>query len=162
MKLIRKADDHDLADAANVDLELIPGERRNSTNEEQIEQHKLQRAAKIARSLTVFLTLALIILWPMPMYGSGYVFSKGFFTGWVSIGILWLFCSATCVGLYPLWEGRHTSVRTVKSIFLDITGKRKPMTHGRAMATDSNGAEEEPYEKGTDTPPEKRVDASET
>jgi urea-proton symporter len=39
------------------------------------------------------------------MYGTGYIFSKGFFTGWVAIGILWLFCSSFCVALYPLWEG---------------------------------------------------------
>src|ERR1700760_2511424 len=75
MKAIRRADDHDLADAANVDLELVPGEH-HTDEQEQEEQKKLSRAAKIARSLTVFLTLALIILWPMPMYGSKYVFSK--------------------------------------------------------------------------------------
>ena len=86
MKAIRRADDHDLAAAAHVDLEKIPGERRNSLHEEEEEQKKLQRAGKIARSLTVFLTIALLVLWPMPMYGSGYIFSKPFFTGWISVG----------------------------------------------------------------------------
>lgn len=162
MKLIRLADDKDLASAADVDLELVPGESRRSDDEEQMEQRKLQRASKIARSLTVFLTLGLIILWPMPMYGSGYVFSKGFFTGWISVGILWLFCSATCVGLYPLWEGRHTSSRTIKCIFLDITGKGNPITHGRATMAESAEFEEKKDEKGLETPPEKGVSASET
>ena len=154
MALIRRADDHDLADAANVDLELVPGETRNSIEEQQKEQHKLKRAAKIARSLTVVLTLSFLILWPMPMYGSGYVFSKKFFTGWVSVGILWLFCSAFCVGLYPLWEGRHTSLRTIKCIFLDVTGKGKPITHGRATIAETAEAEEKKDEKGLETPPE--------
>ncbi|KAF2661959.1 urea active transporter [Lophiostoma macrostomum CBS 122681] len=126
MKAIRKGDDHDLAVAAHVDLEMIPGERRASIVEEEEEQAKLFKASRIARWMTVGMTLALLILWPMPMYGSGYIFSKKFFTGWVVVGILWMFCSAFCVGLYPLWEGRHTSARTFKSIFLDITGKRKP------------------------------------
>ena len=161
MKLIRRADDNDLAAAAHVDLELIPGESRHSDHEEREEQQKLQRAAKIARSLTVFLTLSLLILWPMPMYGSGYIFSKGFFTGWVSVGILWLFCSAFCVGLYPLWEGRHTSTRTIKSIFLDITGKGKPLTHGRATLAETAEAEEKRDEKGAETPPEDAVEAGE-
>lgn len=65
------------------------------------------------------------------MYGSGYVFSKKFFTGWVVVGILWLFCSAFAVGLYPLWEGRHSMAHTFKSIYLDLTGKRKPKLVGR-------------------------------
>ena len=162
MKMIRRADDKDLADAAHVDLESVPGENEHSDQEEEMEQRKLKRSAKIARSLTVFLTFALLILWPMPMYGSGYVFSKSFFTGWISVGILWLFCSATCVGLYPLWEGRHTSMRTMKCIFLDITGKGKPITHGRATMAETAKAEEKKDEKGTETPPEKAVDGAET
>lgn len=86
MKMIRKGDDSDLAAAADVDLELVPGETSRSQQEEAEEQRKLQRAAKIARTLTVCMTLALLVLWPMPMYGSGYIFSKKFFTGWVSVG----------------------------------------------------------------------------
>ena len=153
MKAIRRADDHDLAAAAHVDLEMVPGERRHSLHEEEEEQRKLQRAGKIARSLTVFLTIALLVLWPMPMYGSGYIFSKPFFTGWISIGIAWLFCSAFCVGVYPLWEGAHTSSRTFKSIFRDITGKGKPVTHGQAVFEDSE--EERKGDSGITTPPEK-------
>ncbi|KAF2115100.1 urea active transporter [Lophiotrema nucula] len=142
MKAIRKGDDHDLAAAAHVDLELIPGERRNSITEEEEEQAKLWKAAKIARWMTVVMTLALLVLWPMPMYGSGYIFSKKFFTGWVVVGILWMFCSAFCVGLYPLWEGRKTSSRTFKHIFLDITGKKKPPKRGQVL--EGEGAETPP------------------
>ncbi len=158
MKAIRKADDHDFANAADVDLELVPGETSRSEQEEQMEQQKLRRAAKIARSLTVFLTLALLILWPMPLYGSGYIFSKSFFTGWVSVGILWLFCSAFCVGLYPLWEGRHTSSRTIAAIFKDVTGRGKPVVHGRATMAETAAAEEKMGDKGLETPPEKAAD----
>jgi hypothetical protein len=83
MKDIKRADDSDLAAAAHLDLEVIPGGHVETANEEAEEQATLERAAKIARYLTVFLTLALLVLWPMPMYGSGYIFSKKFFTGWV-------------------------------------------------------------------------------
>ena len=81
MKQIRRGDDSDLAAMANVDLELTPGATSRSEDMEAAEQAKLKKAALIARSLTVFMTLALLILWPMPMYGSGYIFSKKFFTG---------------------------------------------------------------------------------
>ncbi|KAI9656544.1 MAG: hypothetical protein M1821_004751 [Bathelium mastoideum] len=152
MKAIRKGDDSDLAAAAHMDLELVPGESRHSDHEEREEQHKLQRAGKIARWLTVFLTLVLLVLWPMPMYGSGYVFSKPFFTGWVTVGIIWLFFSACCVGVYPLWEGRKTSSRTFKLIFLDIMGK-KPRVHGRVEVTE--GVQEDRDSKEINTPTEK-------
>ena len=94
--------------------------------ESDAEQAKLKKSAFIARSVTVFMALALIILWPMPMYGSGYIFSQKFFTGWVSVGILWLFCSTAAVGIFPLVQGRKTFGRTVKSMVLDAMGKWKP------------------------------------
>ncbi|KXT05849.1 hypothetical protein AC578_1030 [Pseudocercospora eumusae] len=158
MKMIRKGDDHDIAAAAHVDLEILPGERSNSVDEDAKEQAQLQRSAKLARYMTVSMTLALLVLWPMPLYGSGYIFSKKFFTGWVVVGILWLFCSSFCVGLYPLWEGRKTSMRTIKLIFKDITGQGKPIaTHGRPRITDEDDVSEEQHEKKTSTPPEVEV-----
>ena len=89
----------------------------------QSESKALHRASLIAKSLTALMTICLLVLWPMPMYGSGYVFSKKFFTGWVVVGILWLFCSTFCVGLYPLWEGKGSMAHTFKSIVRDLTGK---------------------------------------
>src|SRR5436305_8756019 len=81
MKQIRIGDDSDLVAAAHIDLELTPGPTSRSAETEAAEQAKLKKAAVIARSLTVFMTLALLVVWPMPMYGSGYIFSKKFFTG---------------------------------------------------------------------------------
>jgi hypothetical protein len=88
MAAIRRGDDHDLAAEADVDLELVSGASRGSEAEEIVEQRKLLRASTIAKTMTVILTLALLVLWPMPMYGSGYVFSEKFFTGWVVVGII--------------------------------------------------------------------------
>lgn len=65
------------------------------------------------------------------MYGSKYVFSKPFFTGWVSVAIIWIFVSIILVGLLPLWESRETIIYTTKAIF---TGK-KPPKHTVALAT---------------------------
>lgn len=149
MTLIRVGDDSDIAKSAHIDLELTLGaaeqRRRTSTVEaEAAEQRKLKRAAVIARSMTVAMTLILLILWPMPLYGTGYIFSKKFFTGWVTVGILWLFCSTACVGVFPLWQGRKTMAHTVRSMVLDVRGRYRPTLQGRAEEV---GDEEE--EKST-------------
>jgi hypothetical protein len=107
MRAIRRADDHDVAQEAHVDLELVPGENRTSDAEET-EQKQLSRAAFISRLITVIMTLALLVLWPMPMYGSGYIFSKKFFTGWVSVGIMWLFFSSYVLFL-PVFAMRRVA-----------------------------------------------------
>ena len=82
------------------------------------------------------------------MYGSGYIFSKPFFTGWVVVGIIWIFCSFFGVGLFPIFEGRHTIARTVRFIYLDITGKKSFRTsHRKGPDTDQTVIQ---GEKGVD------------
>ena len=138
MALIRLGNDEDIAAAAHMDLELLPGAAGTPEAENTEEQRKLRRASVIAKSLTGAMTLCLLILWPMPLYGTGYVFSKKFFTGWVSVGILWLFCSAFCVGLFPLWEGRKSMANTFRGIVRDLTGKGGAKLRGRVV----DGSEE--------------------
>ena len=162
MMAIKRGDDSDLASAAHMELESVPGEIE--TDEEMAtDQIKLAKAAKIAGWSTVFLTLAMLVLWPMPMLGSNYIFSKPFFTGWVTVVFIWLFCSAFCVVIYPLFEGRGTIAKTCKAIYLDVTGKKKPRTyHGEpALAGHHDAAasdDEKVDKKGVDTPPEKAVE----
>ena len=133
---IRKVDDSAIVRRSSVDPErrassvaihhraAIKAAAANA--ESDAEQAKLKKSALIARSITVFMALALIILWPMPMYGTAYIFSEKFFTGWIAVGIFWLFCSTAAVGIFPLIQGRKTFARTVKSMVLDAFGKWKP------------------------------------
>ncbi|RMD41044.1 hypothetical protein DV735_g4102, partial [Chaetothyriales sp. CBS 134920] len=161
MKQIRKGDDSEIIRRASIDNEIVL-DQINTAQElekEQDEQAKLTKAARISRSLTVLMTLALLVLWPMPMYGTGYVFSKKFFTGWVVVGILWLFLSTLCVGLFPLWQGRKTMAHTTRSMFLDIIGKRKPPIHGRTQEVHDGQGEEE---DGFDTVTPEKMDMKKT
>lgn len=65
MKAIRQGDDHDLAADANLDVEDIPGGHIDTTAELEAEQRKLLRAGKISKTITVVMTLAFLVLWPM-------------------------------------------------------------------------------------------------
>lgn len=57
-------------------LEISQGDDADDDRDEATEQMQLLRARKTARILCVMLTLCLLLLWPMPMYGTGYIFSK--------------------------------------------------------------------------------------
>lgn len=150
MMAIRRGDDHDLAATAGVDLEQTVGGHEETANEFADEQVKLMRASKISKWTTVGLTLAFLVLWPFPMYGSSYVFSKPFFTGWVTVGIIWIFCSLGAVGLFPVYEGRVTLVRTLKAIALDLSGKK----HVKSIHVENQGmAIDGKVASGDETPP---------
>ncbi|KAK6582084.1 hypothetical protein PZA11_005781 [Diplocarpon coronariae] len=148
MAAIRKGDDHDFAAEAHLDLELVPGEASTSAADLALEQRNLLRASTLAKGMTVVLTLALLVLWPMPMYGTGYVFTEKFFAGWVVVGIFWLLGSLLCVGVFPVWEGRRELWSTLTSIWLDITGKQHPSRFHRPEATYAEGKG-----AGVETPP---------
>lgn len=48
----------------------------------------------------------MLILIPLPLFFAQTVYGVGGLTAWVVIGMLWAFCSAIAVVLYPLWESR--------------------------------------------------------
>lgn len=87
------------------------------------EAERLEVAGKWGTYLCIFFALALLVVWPMPMYGSKYIFSKKFFRGWVVVLIIWLFLSGFCVCIYPLWEGREGIYTTCRGIYWDLTGQ---------------------------------------
>ncbi|PYI36640.1 urea transporter [Aspergillus indologenus CBS 114.80] len=156
MRAIRKVDDTDVAAA---DLEQIPGARdevaaRTAAQEEE-ETRKLNRAAFYSRTLTVVMVVCFLLLWPVPMYGSAYVFSKKFFTGWIVVGLLWLFCTTCGVVVFPLYEGRKSMVRTVRLMTLDLMGRggarRRPIEGEVVVTTPAAGTGSETV-SGVQTP----------
>jgi hypothetical protein len=155
MAQIRMADDHDVLEDAGLDeeaqrqLEVV----RQADSDE--EQRKLQKAFKIAVTVCVILTLSLLVLWPMPLYGTGYIFSKKFFTGWVTVGIIWIFISLFLVGIYPAWESRETVARVFKVMFLG----KKP---SQVMKTEVMEGEVGPQGSGTVTPEKRDPSVKET
>lgn len=84
---------------------------------------QLNKYAKIAKYICCTLAVCLLVLWPMPMYGTGYVFSKPFFTGWVVVGFIWLFGSLFVVGVLPVLEGYKDVYHIFRGIFWDLTGQ---------------------------------------
>ncbi|KAH8712248.1 Sodium:solute symporter family-domain-containing protein [Phaeosphaeriaceae sp. PMI808] len=156
MKNIRLVDDSDVTAAADLDLESVVGRHiALSAEDEAIEQAKLFRASKIAKVTTAIMTVVLLILWPMPLYGTGYIFSQSFFSGWVIVGIIWLICSALAVGVYPLWEGRQSLARNFGGMWRDLSGKGG--RRGKPMQVMEG---EKTADSGTHTPTAKEQEAT--
>ena len=125
MMVIKQDDDSDQITDVDAEVGIQPA-LPMSPAEIAAEQESLLKASKIATYVGLFLFFALIILWPMPMYGSSYVFSEHFWTGWVVVSIMWLFFSLFAVGIFPLWESRLAMKSTVTAIWRDATGKGGP------------------------------------
>ncbi|KAH7872629.1 Na+/solute symporter [Lentinula edodes] len=62
-----------------------------------------KRAAWYSLALTLIVTIAV----PLPMFFSHYVYSKPFYTFWVSVSIIWVLLSGIFSVLLPVWESRQ-------------------------------------------------------
>jgi len=89
------------------------------------EPHKLRAAFKLAVISATVITFIMDFLVPMPMFFSHYIFSKGFFTAWVVISFIWVFCSSFISCFLPIWETRGFFGELVGKIGRDFGGRRK-------------------------------------
>ena len=60
----------------------------------------------------------MLILIPLPLFFASTIFGVGGLTAWVVIGIIWCFCSAITVVLYPLWESRDALAQILRGVIM--------------------------------------------
>ncbi|KAF7973621.1 hypothetical protein HWV62_14802 [Athelia sp. TMB] len=113
-----------------------------SISEEPAEENDLDpvslgKAFKFAARSSVALALILIIIIPLPLFFAHTVFGVRGLTAWVVIGILWTFCSAFAVVLYPLYESRVAIMQILGGIAKDIFTKGGGKHRGDAVEPSS-------------------------
>ena len=144
LKSIKQADD---ADEGTAGVEEIKDEETMlTTRETEEEGHSriLLKARTKALVVSVVMTLSYLILWPIPMYGTGYVFSRHFFTGWIVVVFLWAFYAATVITLLPVWEGRKSIAAFFVFIFTSKAKRRQKGTLANALFTEGVVTTDEP------------------
>ena len=52
------------------------------------------------------LTIICVVIWPLPLYFSGYVFDLSFYGLWVGIAMVWVSIAAFCIIGIPIYEAR--------------------------------------------------------
>jgi len=101
----------------------------NDESDKELDPAGLNKAFRFAAWSSIALTVIMIILIPLPLFFSSTVYGVGGLSAWVIIGMIWTFCSAFTVVLYPLWESRaalmQISTGIVKDVFSPGSGKFK-------------------------------------
>lgn len=100
----------DQSDKNAADVEQAPVALTQTVSRDQLLEESPQRlrsALKIAIIASITIPFIMDFLVPMPMFFSHYVFSKGFFTGWVVISFIWVFTSTAITCILPIWETRQ-------------------------------------------------------
>lgn len=110
----------------NEELPTRLHEDKEHQIDETLEDHpsSLQGTYKLALIASFLMTFIMDFLIPMPMFFSHYIFSRGFFTGWVIITFIWVFCSVGISVILPVWETAGFFKNLVKEVGKDLRRKK--------------------------------------
>ncbi|THH08672.1 hypothetical protein EW145_g2548 [Phellinidium pouzarii] len=90
----------------------IPG----VTDDSELDHADLKSAFKFAAWSSVILLLVMIIIIPLPLFFAQTIYGVRGLGAWVIIGIVWAFCSAFTVVIYPLYESRAALLMVSKGL----------------------------------------------
>ena len=116
----------ELAAHHNEESQIVRDEEKEMLEDQIIidEPARLQKTFVIAVVVSGVLSFTMDFIIPIPMFLSHYVFSKPFFTAWVVISFLWVFCALFLCGILPIWETRTF----LKALFVQVAGVGKQKT----------------------------------
>jgi Na+/proline symporter len=78
-----------------------------TATQQEEDEETLKKAFKFSVRGGGIMALILIIVWPMPLIASGYVFELGSYTVWVAISIIWVSIASAIIIFLPLIEARQ-------------------------------------------------------
>lgn len=100
---------------------------------------KGERLAITANAL--FFALAIILV-PFTLFGTNYIYSRAFFTGWCVVSFLWIWCSMCICVVYPVVESTGSLWLIAQGLGRDVgalVGRRKDKVSGRDAEEDGDG-----------------------
>ncbi|MGI0093223.1 MAG: sodium:solute symporter family transporter, partial [Nitrosotalea sp.] len=98
---------------------IVIDERIRSIIERDNDENFLKNAAKFTYRYSVVLSIILIVVIPVPLYVSEYVFSEMSYQIWIIVGIVWVSVSTIVIVGMPIFEAKHF----VKRVILSISNK---------------------------------------
>lgn len=113
--------------AKKEDLPTVQSEEKEQDEDSAAaeEPSKLRGAFKLACIASFVLTFLMDFLIPIPMFLSHYIFSQGFFTAWVVISFMWVFCSAAISTILPIVETAGFFKNLVVEVGGELRGRKK-------------------------------------
>jgi len=112
---------------------LVVDDKIRSIIQHDTDEKVLKSASRLSYRYGIGLTLILVIVWPLPFYFSGYVFSLEMYQIWIYIAVSWAIGAAAWIVLLPLIEARHGIYEAVKKISAAISlDSRTDLSSGNA------------------------------
>ncbi|KAI0765008.1 urea transporter [Fomes fomentarius] len=107
-------------ESTDVTSEAVSAEAAAEEEDKELDPVALNKSFRLAAWSSVALTLVMLIIIPFPLFFAQTVYGVHGLTAWVVIGMIWAFCSAIAVVLYPLYESREALLVITKGVVKDV------------------------------------------
>ncbi|KAK5109878.1 hypothetical protein LTR62_006485 [Meristemomyces frigidus] len=100
---------------------------------EPMDPAAVRKGEKLAIGANIIFLCIAIILVPFTLFGSKYIYSKSFFTGWVVVSFIWVWTSMVICVIYPVVESTGALREMARGIWRDLLalgGRRKAKHRG--------------------------------
>ncbi|KAI5951488.1 hypothetical protein KGF54_004562 [Candida jiufengensis] len=91
---------------------------------DQLTPKQLDFWIKISTGASLFILIIMWVLWPLPLYRD-WIFTRSYFKGYVTVGLIWLYVTLFVIGFAPLVSGRKTIAFIAKSTYNEFIRRKK-------------------------------------
>ncbi|SCV02299.1 LAMI_0G17678g1_1 [Lachancea mirantina] len=108
------------------------------------ESQILRRHSFYSLCINVFFLLGVYVILTCALYGWGGDLSKGSFSAFMIVMLIWLLCAALYIIVFPLWQGR----RSIRTLYDRVLGKSKGTVNQTLEGEEPLSLHHENYEVG--------------
>ncbi|EAW08787.1 sodium:solute symporter family protein [Aspergillus clavatus NRRL 1] len=91
-----------------------------SGNIELMDPKVVRKAERLAQGANLVFILVAVVLVPFTLFGSSYVYSERFFTGWVVVSLVWIWASVIICVVWPVVESAGALGNISGGLWMDM------------------------------------------
>ncbi|WP_458745051.1 sodium:solute symporter family transporter [Candidatus Nitrosocosmicus sp. T] len=123
---------------------VIAEERIRSLIKEDNDESLLKNRTVFGYKYGIFFTLILVVIWPLPLFFSGYIFSYEFFLFWILLSIVWTICAACFLIVKPIIESKREISIVLSNLLFIIRSKFQVRNYDNKFSLSKNNTSENP------------------
>lgn len=123
---------------------VVSEERIRSLIKEDNDESLLKKRTVFGYKYGIFFTLILVVIWPLPLFFSGYIFSYEFFLFWILLSIVWTICAACFLIVKPIIESKLEISIILSNMLFIIRSKFQVRNYCDKLSLSKNNTSENP------------------
>jgi SSS family transporter len=130
---------------------VVVEQRIRSLIKEESDETLIKKRTSFGYKYGIIITLILVVIWPLPLFFSGYIFSFEFFLFWILLSIVWTVAAACFLIIKPIIESKGEISTVLSHLMIVIRSKVVFRKHRNELISSLHGTVNSTLENSTCT-----------